>query len=206
MSENEKELKPDVVNLLKGIEDNPELRAYLMNQVLESSYEIERGLKKLPESIDARVKEQIAISMRDLREEINLIREAIYGLPSDLDQQVASMTSVVTTAHEETLKDVNLLEERIKVANAMALGTISEAMLKSTNIFEQNLIAAKNKVFDTAVSELHAVTEKYAKEHDAISKKLSVENASTTRQMAWVVIGATVVINLISIGVMFITR
>ncbi len=168
--------------------------------------EIKKECEKLPAVIDGRIKEQIDISIHELKEQINLISEAINMLPSDLDSQIAAMTSVVFTSHENVEKDIKHLEERIAIANGMALKTVSEAMLNSTSVFEQNLIAAKNRVFDTAISELHNVTENYAKEHDAISKKLSVENASTTRQMAWVIIGATVVINLVSIGVMFFTR
>lgn len=181
--EKDKDLN-DAIKALKALEGSPELRGYAMGQLLESYMEIEENFKNIQSIVNDRIKEQIDISIDELKSEIILIRETIKGLPSDLDQQVAAMTSVVTTAHEETLKDVNLLEERVQMANGMALKTISEAMLNSVAVFEKNMREAKDKVFGEGVEVVK----------------------ETNRQMAWVIIGATVVINLVSIGVMFFTR
>lgn len=174
----------EIIRTLNIIEQNPELRGIFMERLLHSSYELENHFKNLPRAVDDRVKEQIDISIDELKREVILIRETIKELPLDLDQQVASMTSVVTTAHEETLKDVGILEERVKIANGMALQTISEAMLNSVAVFEKNMREAKDKVFGEGVEVVK----------------------ETNRQMAWVIIGATVIINLISFCGAFFVR
>lgn len=188
MSELENKKTPiielDTLKAFEALQDNPELRAYFMSQLLESSYELEKNLKNLPESVDERVKEQINISINELTEKVTLIRDAIKELPSDLDQQVASMLNVVQTSHDTTMADINLLQERVNIANGMALSTISEAMLNASHAFEKSLIESKNKVFDEGV---------------AVVK-------DTNRQMAWVIIGATLVINIVSIGFMFFSK
>ena len=184
MSDNKINLNPELIDLLKGIDDNPELRAYFMSQLLESSYELEKNLKNLPESVDERVKEQINISINELTEKVTLIRDAIKELPSDLDQQVASMLNVVQTSHDTTMADINLLQERVNIANGMALSTISEAMLNASHAFEKSLIESKNKVFDEGV---------------AVVK-------DTNRQMAWVIIGATLVINIVGVVSAYLLR
>lgn len=182
MTENEK--NDNVIKLMKIIEKTPELRAIFMQQLLHSSYEIEENLKKLPTNVDDRVKKQIDISINELKEQIILIREAIGTLPADLDSQVAAMTSAVYTSHENVENDIKHLEERIAIANGMALQTVAEAMQNSVTVFEKNMREAKNKVFNEGVEVVK----------------------ETNRQMAWVIIGATVIINLISVGVTFFVR
>ena len=94
------------------------------------------------------------------------------------------MTSAVYTSHENVENDIKHLEERIAIANGMALQTVAEAMQNSVTVFEKNMREAKNKVFNEGVEVVK----------------------ETNRQMAWVIIGATVIINLISVGVTFFVR
>ncbi|AXH60537.1 hypothetical protein [Providencia huaxiensis] len=195
----EKQDLQDTIKALKALEGNAELRGYAMGQLLESYMDIEETFKKISNTVDEKIQAQIEESINALSEKVTLIRDTIKELPSDLDQQVASMLNVVQTSHDTTMADINLLQERVNIANGMALSTISEAMLNASHAFEKSLIESKNKVFDEAIKELHNVTEKYSKEHDEISRKLSTENASTNRQMAWVIIGATLVINIVGV-------
>ncbi|HHR6088569.1 TPA: hypothetical protein ACS7ZV_003555 [Providencia alcalifaciens] len=180
----EKQDLQDTIKALKALEGNAELRGYAMGQLLESYMDIEETFKKISNTVDEKVKAQIEESINALSEKVTLIRDTIKELPSDLDQQVASMLNVVQTSHDTTMADINLLQERVNIANGMALSTISEAMLTASHAFEKSLIESKNKVFDEGV---------------AVVK-------DTNRQMAWVIIGATLVINIVGVVSAYLLR
>lgn len=180
----EKQDLQETIKALKALEGNAELRGYAMGQLLESYMDIEETFKKISNTVDEKVKAQIEESINALSEKVTLIRDTIKELPSDLDQQVASMLNVVQTSHDTTMADINLLQERVNIANGMALSTISEAMLTASHAFEKSLIESKNKVFDEGV---------------AVVK-------DTNRQMAWVIIGATLVINIVGVVSAYLLR
>ncbi|MDR5614964.1 hypothetical protein [Arsenophonus sp.] len=80
---------------------------------------------------------------------------------------------------------------KIDYQNSTSLSILSKSMLESVSLFQDHLNKAKENVLKTIEVD--------------IGNHLR-ENESTLRQTAWIIIGVTVAINLISIGTMYFLR
>ncbi|MBC3997504.1 hypothetical protein H8R20_18120 [Morganella morganii] len=192
MSENEIKETPltglDAVKALEALQDNPELRAYFMNGLLEKGYDLEKLLESiianLPDTVNTAVISQIQKSAEELSKNLTAINDSIGDLPQNLDQQVALFRDVLTETREQVNQEVNTLQTKVETINAMALNTIAKAMGDNVQVFEKELRQAKNKVFAEGIEVVK----------------------DTNRQTAWLIIGAVLVINVCGIAASFFLR
>ncbi|HAS8353619.1 TPA: hypothetical protein I7721_21305 [Vibrio vulnificus] len=192
MSENEIKETPltglDAVKALEALQDNPELRAYFMNGLLEKGYDLEKLLESiianLPDTVNTAVISQIQKSAEELSKNLTAINDSIGDLPQNLDQQVALFRDVLTETREQVNQEVNTLQTKVETINAMALNTIAKAMGDNVQVFEKELRQAKNKVFAEGIEVVK----------------------DTNRQTAWLIIGAVLVINACGIAASFFLR
>ncbi len=192
MSENEIKETPltglDAVKALEALQDNPELRAYFMNGLLEKGYDLEKLLESiianLPDTVNTAVTSQIQKSAEELSKNLTAINDSIGDLPQNLDQQVALFRDVLTETREQVNQEVNTLQTKVETINAMALNTIAKAMGDKVQVFEKELRQAKNKVFAEGIEVVK----------------------DTNRQTAWLIIGAVLVINVCGIAASFFIR
>lgn len=192
MSENEIKETPltglDAVKALDALQDNPELRAYFMNGLLEKGYDLEKLLESiianLPDTVNTAVISQIQKSAEELSKNLTAINDSIGDLPQNLDQQVALFRDVLTETREQVNQEVNTLQTKVETINAMALNTIAKAMGDNVQVFEKELRQAKNKVFAEGIEVVK----------------------DTNRQTAWLIIGAVLVINVCGIAASFFIR
>ncbi|WP_258086599.1 hypothetical protein [Xenorhabdus bovienii] len=145
----------NMARALDALQENPELRAFFMNGLLEQSYELEKQLKSLsndlPETIDDRVAKQIKVSIDELSKKLDAIHGAIGDLPQNLDQQVALFRDVLTETREQVNQEVDALQIKVETINSMALNTIAQSMRDNVHVFEKELREAKDKVFSEGV-------------------------------------------------------
>lgn len=145
----------DAMKALEALQDNPELRAFFMNGLLEQSHELEKLIKSLtdnlPKTVDERVAKQIQTSVDELTKKLDAIHGAIGDLPQNLDQQVALFRDVLTETREQVKEEVETLQTKVETINAMALNTIAKAMGDNVHVFEKELREAKDKVFSEGV-------------------------------------------------------
>ncbi|HGJ5868501.1 hypothetical protein [Arsenophonus nasoniae] len=149
---------------------------------------VKSELDKIPESISEAQRKQIEISIKELTNQLNSIDLAIKGLPTDLDQQVENLRAITNesrAAIEEKAKEIDM---KIDYQNSTSLSILSKSMLESVSLFQDHLNKAKENVLKTIEVD--------------IGNHLR-ENESTLRQTAWIIIGVTVAINLMSIGVKY---
>ncbi|MEM8183797.1 hypothetical protein Q4R69_18915 [Morganella morganii subsp. sibonii] len=192
MSENETKETPlsglDTAKALEALQDNPELRAYFMNSLLEKGYDLEKLLESiianLPDTVNTAVISQIQKSAEELSKNLTAINDSIGDLPQNLDQQVALFRDVLTDTREQVNQEVNNLQTKVETINAMALNTIAKAMADNVQVFEKELRQAKDNVFTEGVEVVK----------------------DTNRQTAWLIIGATLVINACGIAASFFLR
>lgn len=192
MSENEIKETPltglDAVKALEALQDNPELRAYFMNGLLEKGYDLEKLLESiianLPDTVNTAVISQIQKSAEELSKNLTAINDSIGDLPQNLDQQVALFRDVLTETREQVNQEANTLQTKVETINAMALNTIAKAMADNVQVFEKELRQAKDNVFTEGVEVVK----------------------DTNRQTAWLIIGATLVINACGIAASFFLR
>ncbi len=192
MSENETKETPlsglDTAKALEALQDNPELRAYFMNSLLEKGYDLEKLLESiianLPDTVNTAVISQIQKSAEELSKNLTAINDSIGDLPQNLDQQVALFRDVLTDTREQVNQEVNNLQTKVETINAMALNTIAKAMTDNVQVFEKELRQAKDNVFTEGVEVVK----------------------DTNRQTAWLIIGATLVINACGIAASFFLR
>ncbi|WP_323086604.1 hypothetical protein [Providencia alcalifaciens] len=167
----------DAMKALEALQDNPELRAFFMNGLLEQGYELENLLRmlleKLPETANERIKQEIKLSVCELDKKLAAINESIGDLPQNLDQQVALFRDVLTETRVQVNQEIDALQTRVETINAMALNTIAKAMGDNVHVFEKELREAKDKVFKEGVETIK----------------------ETNRQANWVlIVGVTVVV------------
>lgn len=178
----------DAVKALEALQDNPELRAYFMNGLLEKGYDLEKLLESiianLPDTVNTAVTSQIQKSAEELSKNLTAINDSIGDLPQNLDQQVALFRDVLTETREQVNQEVNTLQTKVETINAMALNTIAKAMGDNVQVFEKELRQAKNKVFAEGIEVVK----------------------DTNRQTAWLIIGAVLVINVCGIAASFFLR
>ncbi|HDF2366283.1 TPA: hypothetical protein PC505_003942 [Morganella morganii] len=178
----------DAMKALEALQDNPELRAYFMNGLLEKGYDLEKLLESiiasLPDTVNTAVISQIQKSAEELSKNLTAINDSIGDLPQNLDQQVALFRDVLTETREQVNQEVNTLQTKVETINAMALNTIAKAMGDNVQVFEKELRQAKNKVFAEGIEVVK----------------------DTNRQTAWLIIGATLVINACGIAASFFLR
>ncbi|MEX9450911.1 hypothetical protein AB7Z60_16310 [Proteus mirabilis] len=145
----------DAMKALEALQENPELRAFFMNSLLEQSYELEQLIKSLtenlPVTVDDRVAKQIQTSVEELNQKLEAIHGAIGDLPQNLDQQVALFRDVLTETRVQVNQEIDALQTRVETINSMALNTIAQSMRDNVHLFEKELRDAKNKVFSEGV-------------------------------------------------------
>ncbi|MDE9544180.1 hypothetical protein [Xenorhabdus bovienii] len=145
----------DAVKALEALQDNPELRAFFMQGLLEQGYELEKLIKSLteslPETVDDRVAKQIQTSVDELNKKLEAIHDAIGDLPQNLDQQIALFRDVITETREQVNQEVDALQTKVETINSMALNTIAQSMRDNVHVFEKELREAKDKVFSEGV-------------------------------------------------------
>lgn len=145
----------DAMKALEALQDNPELRAFFMNGLLEQGYELENLLRmlleKLPETANERIKQEIKLSVGELDKKLAAIDESIGDLPQNLDQQVALFRDVLTETREQVNQEVDALQTKVETINSMALNTIAQSMRDNVHVFEKELREAKDKVFKEGV-------------------------------------------------------
>ncbi|WIF74514.1 hypothetical protein QN092_21380 (plasmid) [Proteus vulgaris] len=145
----------DAMKALEALQDNPELRAFFMNGLLEQGYELENLLRmlleKLPETANERIKQEIKLSVDELDKKLAAIDESIGDLPQNLDQQVALFRDVLTETREQVNQEVDALQTKVETINSMALNTIAQSMRDNVHVFEKELREAKDKVFKEGV-------------------------------------------------------
>ncbi|MEX6113852.1 hypothetical protein AB6G07_10505 [Providencia stuartii] len=145
----------DAMKALEALQENPELRAFFMNSLLEQSYELEQLIKSLtenlPVTVDVRVAKQIQTSVEELNQKLEAIRGAIGDLPQNLDQQVALFRDVLTETRVKVKEEVDSLQKKVETINSMALNTIAQSMRDNVHVFEKELRDAKDKVFSEGV-------------------------------------------------------
>ncbi|WP_336432725.1 hypothetical protein [Providencia rettgeri] len=159
MSEIEKNESPlkelNTLKALEAIQDNPELRGFFMNGLLENGYELEKLLKSLivnlPETVDERVACQIQTSIEELSQKLDAIHEAIGDLPQNLDQQVALFRDVLTETRQQVNQEVEALQTKVETISSMAINVIAKSMRDNVHVFEKELREAKDKVFSEGV-------------------------------------------------------
>lgn len=177
----------DAMKALEALQDNPELRAFFMNGLLEQSHELEKLIKSLtdnlPKTVDERVAKQIQTSVDELTKKLDAIHGAIGDLPQNLDQQVALFRDVLTETREQVKEEVETLQTKVETINAMALNTIAKAMGDNVHVFEKELRKAKDKVFSEGVETI--------KESNRLANN---EIKDTNRQANWILIVAVTVI------------
>ncbi|HED3891523.1 TPA: hypothetical protein R4229_003957 [Morganella morganii] len=192
MSENETKETPlsglDTAKALEALQDNPELRAYFMNSLLEKGYDLEKLLESiianLPDTVNTAVISQIQKSAEELSKNLTAINDSIGDLPQNLDQQVALFRDVLTETREQVNQEVNNLQTKVETINAMGLNIFAQTMRDNVLVFEKELRQAKNNVFTEGVEVVK----------------------DTNRQTAWLIIGATLVINACGIAASFFLR
>ncbi|WP_025154751.1 hypothetical protein [Morganella morganii] len=192
MSENEKKETPlsglDTAKALEALQDNPELRAYFMNSLLEKGYDLEKLLESiianLPDTVNTAVISQIQKSAEELSKNLTAINDSIGDLPQNLDQQVALFRDVLTETREQVNQEVNNLQTKVETINAMGLNIFAQTMRDNVLVFEKELRQAKDNVFTEGVEVVK----------------------DTNRQTAWLIIGATLVINACGIAASFFLR
>ncbi|HGJ5898957.1 hypothetical protein [Arsenophonus apicola] len=185
----------DYIEVEKKIDDlnnNINKQMQLVNQLTSVLPEkVKAELDKIPESISEAHRKQIEISIKELTNQLNGIDLAIKGLPTDLDQQVENLRAITSesrAAIEEKAKEIDM---KIDYQNSTSLSILSKSMLESVSLFQDHLNKAKENVLKTIEVD--------------IGNHLR-ENESTLRQTAWIIIGVTVAINLISIGTIYFLR
>lgn len=145
----------DTTKALEALQDNPELRAFFMNSLLEQSYELENQLKmllqKLPETANERIKQEIKLSVDELDKKLTAINESIGDLPQNLDQQVALFRDVLTETREQVNQEVDALQTKVETISSMAINVIAQSMRDNVHVFEKELRDAKDKVFTEGV-------------------------------------------------------
>lgn len=145
----------DAMKALEALQENPELRAFFMNSLLEQSYELEQLIKSLtenlPVTVDDRVAKQIQTSVEELNQKLEAIHGAIGDLPQNLDQQVALFRDVLTETRVKVKEEVDSLQKKVETINSMALNTIAQSMRDNVHVFEKELRDAKDKVFSEGV-------------------------------------------------------
>ncbi|HHR6469851.1 TPA: hypothetical protein ACS8CE_003466 [Providencia alcalifaciens] len=145
----------DAMKALEALQDNPELRAFFMNGLLEQGYELENLLRmlleKLPETANERIKQEIKLSVEELDKKLAAINESIGDLPQNLDQQVALFRDVLTETRVQVNQEIDALQTRVETINSMALNTIAQSMRDNVLVFEKELRGAKDKVFSEGV-------------------------------------------------------
>lgn len=145
----------DTTKALEALQDNPELRAFFMNSLLEQSYELENQLKmllqKLPETANERIKQEIKLSVEELDKKLAAINESIGDLPQNLDQQVALFRDVLTETREQVNQEVDALQTKVETISSMAMNVIAQSMRDNVHVFEKELRDAKDKVFKEGV-------------------------------------------------------
>ncbi|MEX9892484.1 hypothetical protein AB7W78_18885 [Providencia rettgeri] len=145
----------NTLKALEAIQDNPDLRGFFMNGLLENGYELEKLLKSLienlPVTVDDRVAKQIQTSVEELNQKLEAIHGAIGDLPQNLDQQVALFRDVLTETRVKVKEEVDSLQKKVETINSMALNTIAQSMRDNVHVFEKELRDAKDKVFSEGV-------------------------------------------------------
>lgn len=145
----------DTTKALEALQDNPELRAFFMNSLLEQSYELENLLRmlleKLPETANERIKQEIKLSVCELDKKLKAINESIGDLPQNLDQQVALFRDVLTETREQVNQEVDALQTKVETISSMAMNVIAQSMRDNVHVFEKELREAKDKVFKEGV-------------------------------------------------------
>lgn len=185
----------DYIEVEKKIDDlnnNLNKQMQLVNQLTSVLPDkVKAELDKIPESMSEAQRKQIEISIKELTNQLNSIDLAIKGLPTDLDQQVENLRAITSesrAAIEEKAKEIDM---KIDYQNSTSLSILSKSMLESVSLFQDHLNKAKENVLKTIEVD--------------IGNHLR-ENESTLRQTAWIIIGVTIAINLISIGTMYFLR
>ncbi|HFE3207837.1 TPA: hypothetical protein ACF3H7_003616 [Providencia stuartii] len=177
----------DAMKALEALQENPELRAFFMNSLLEQSYELEQLIKSLtenlPVTVDDRVAKQIQISVEELNQKLEAIHGAIGDLPQNLDQQVALFRDVLTETRVKVKEEVDSLQKKVETINSMALNTIAQSMRDNVFVFEKELRDAKNKVFSEGVETIKET-----------NRQANNEMKETNRQANWILIIGVAVI------------
>lgn len=130
----------------QAAQDDDTLRTAALERLVSGFHRIEDYINSLPDTISEAQEKQIAQTTKALEESITSIKEAIKGLPEDLDQQTTNMQAFIFEAAQSVDTKVKELEIRVETINSMALKSISQAMLESVNVFEKNLNEAKESV------------------------------------------------------------
>ncbi|HEK1205921.1 TPA: hypothetical protein ACQFL4_003320 [Proteus mirabilis] len=145
----------DAMKALEALQDNPELRAFFMNGLLEQGYELEnllrKLLEKLPETANERIKQEIKFSVEELEKKMAAIDESIGDLPQNLDQQIALFRDVLTETREQVNQEVDALQTKVETISSMAMNVIAQSMRDNVHVFEKELREAKDKVFSEGV-------------------------------------------------------
>ncbi|QBY46876.1 MULTISPECIES: hypothetical protein [Arsenophonus] len=175
----------------EAAQDDDGLRKAALERLVEGFFEIQNQIKNLPDTINDAQQKQIDLTTKEFAKKIDAIKLAIDQLPTDLDQQVENLRAITSesrAAIEEKAKEIDM---KIDYQNSTSLSILSKSMLESVSLFQDHLNKAKENVLKTIEVD--------------IGNHLR-ENESTLRQTAWIIIGVTVAINLISIGTMYFLR
>lgn len=242
-----------------GVQDDDQLRKAALERLVEGYHSLEERIEAMPKVIGKAQQEQIDLTTSALLESLGLVKQAIEGLPDDLDAQTTSMQAYIYEAAAAVDHKVRELETKTDHINTSALKMVSTAMLESSTTFNKILVESKDTVLESFKEELNSIiSESKLKETiEEITSKLSEDESNTkqtlekiesttketlgdlkestnktlenlnkstkqglenfrvdikedakelvtvTRQSAWLIIGATAVINIASMLVTF---